>query len=93
MVKPLGKAESEEALMVADAIRRRGIEAEMSFPGRSLGDELGLASERGVRLVVIIGSRERERGVVTIRDMREGRQVEVSREGVAEEVERLLGHG
>lgn len=93
LVKPLGRAESERALMVADAIRRRGIEAEMSFPGRSLGDELGLASERGVRLVVIIGSRERERGVVVIRDMREGRQVEVPVEGVAEEVERLLGDG
>jgi histidyl-tRNA synthetase len=85
--------ESEEALLVAVAIWRWGIEAEMSFSGRSLGDELGLASERGVRLVVIIGSRERERGVVTIRDLREGRQVEVSWEGVAEEVERLLGHG
>ncbi len=93
LVKPLGKAESEHALMVADAIRRRGIEAEMSFPGRSLGDELGLASERGVRLVVIIGSREKERGVVVIRDMREGRQVEVPVEGVAEEVERSLGDG
>ena len=93
LVKPLGRAESEQALMVADAIRRRGIEAEMSFPGRSLGDELGLASERGVRLVVIIGSRERERGTAVIRDMREGRQVEVPVEGVAEEVERLLGDG
>ncbi len=93
LVKPLGRAEAERALMVADAIRRRGIEAEMSFPGRSLGDELGLASERGVRLVVIVGSRETERGVVLIKDMREGRQVEVPVEGVAEEVERLLGHG
>ena len=93
LVKPLGRAESERALMVADAIRRRGIEAEMSFPGRSLGDELGLASERGVRFVVIIGSRERERGTAVIRDMREGRQVEVPVEGVAEEVERLLGDG
>ncbi len=93
LVKPLGRAESERALTVADAIRRRGIEAEMSFPGRSLGDELGLASERGVRLVVIIGSRERERGTAVIRDMREGRQVEVPVEGVAEEVERLLGDG
>jgi len=93
LVKPLGRAESERALTVADAIRRRGIEAEMSFPGRSLGDELGLASERGVRFVVIIGSRERERGTAVIRDMREGRQVEVPVEGVAEEVERLLGDG
>ncbi|MEM2042324.1 MAG: histidine--tRNA ligase [Nitrososphaerota archaeon] len=93
LVKPLTRSDGEYALMVADSVRRRGIAVETAFPGRSLGDELGLASERGVRLVLIVGARERERGVVLVRDMREGRQLEVQREGVAEEVERLLGHG
>lgn len=91
LVKPVTPQERLYAVRVAGLLRRAGIEAELAFPGRPVGEELGLASERGVRFVALIGPRERERGTVSVKDLRTGEQLEFELESLTSEVVSRVG--
>jgi histidyl-tRNA synthetase len=58
-------------------LRARGVSCETDFAGRGLKGMMRHASGLGARRVVIVGDRERERGVAVIRDMAGGEQHEV----------------
>ncbi len=73
-------AEAEiEALCLARDLRSRGIPAEPELTGRSLKKQLRQAHRKGYLRVIIIGRRELEQGVITLRDMIDGSQQEYSR--------------
>lgn len=57
------------AFKAADAIRSSGTSALLDVNRRNLNSALGYASERGIRFVVIIGTREAKENLVTLRDM------------------------
>lgn len=59
------------------ALRARGLRCESDLRGRGLKAMLRHADALGARRVVIIGPRDAEAGVATIRDMRTGEQDEV----------------
>lgn len=86
VVRPVTPQERLYAAKVAGLLRRVGIEAELAFPGRPVGEELGLASERGVRFVALVGPRERERGTVSVKDLRTGEQLELELESLTSEL-------
>jgi histidyl-tRNA synthetase len=72
-----------ESLGIASLLRAGGIRTETYLEeGRDLGRQLRFASRRGIPYAVIAGPDERERGVVTVRDMDTGQQVEVARDEV-----------
>jgi histidyl-tRNA synthetase len=64
-----------EALVTAAALRREGIPAEVYLAEDRTGEQLGYASSRGIPFALLCGPREREQGLVTVRDLRSREQV------------------
>lgn len=66
-----------EAFAMMARLRARGRSCEADRAGRSLKGMMRHAASVGARRTVILGQRERERGVAMVRDMQSGEQVEV----------------
>ncbi|MEW5996678.1 MAG: histidine--tRNA ligase [Candidatus Micrarchaeota archaeon] len=62
----------EYALSVARAFRAEGIPAETDLMGRALGKQLDYANSQGIPFVAVVGKKEMEEGMVTLRDMKSG---------------------
>ncbi|MEX0992057.1 MAG: histidine--tRNA ligase [Actinomycetota bacterium] len=58
-------------------LRRMGVASEAAFEERPLKAQLKMADRAGARFAAIIGDREAEERVVTIKDLRDGSQSEV----------------
>jgi histidyl-tRNA synthetase len=81
------------ALRLATMLRSKGINTDMaSEPGR-LGNQLKHADRIGARFALIAGEEERSRGVVAIRDLVTGDQIEVAAEAAAATLEARLRAG
>ncbi len=68
-----------EALALASEVRGRGVPAETDLLERSLKGQMKYSGRRGFSRVVIIGESEIEQGIVTLRNMENGEQQEISR--------------
>jgi len=73
-----------EYLKLAQELRAAGISTISLFEERGLGKQFGWADKMGVRYALVIGSREFESGIVTVKDMRTGDQVAVDRKEVVQ---------
>ena len=73
-----------ESLLLASELRQRGIAAETEMMDRSLKAQMKYAGRQGYRHVAIIGQDEIASGQITLRDMENGKQKELSREAVFE---------
>lgn len=65
-------------------LRKAGIATDTSYGGRSLKAQFRHADRLGARLAIVVGERDLERGVVTIRDLTSGAQSEVNLDNVTE---------
>jgi histidyl-tRNA synthetase len=80
-----------DSLAVATELRRAGLRTETFLEeGRDLGRQLRFASRRGIPVAIVVGPDERERGVVSVRDMRAGTQESVERSALAEHIRGML---
>ncbi|HEY5685388.1 MAG TPA: histidine--tRNA ligase [Acidimicrobiia bacterium] len=70
------------ALVLAGTLRDGGINAEVALEPDRLAKQLRYADRAGIRFAIIAGEDERDRGVVTVKDLREGTQLEVSPAGL-----------
>ncbi|MEW5785978.1 MAG: aspartate--tRNA ligase [Bacillota bacterium] len=86
-----GEALESESLSLAAEMRPRGIAAEVELISRSLKAQMKHAGRKGYRQVAIIGQRELEQGLITLRDMADGSQEELSRETLWEKIGRTAG--
>jgi len=75
----------EWALFVAREFRRAGIRTLLDLSGRSIGQQLSNIS-RIAEYAVIIGARERDNKMVTMKDLRSGIQKEQSLKDTLSEV-------
>jgi histidyl-tRNA synthetase len=76
-----------DSLQLTSDLRRDGLRAETFLePGRNLGQQFRYASRRGIRYAVVIGPDEIERGVVALKNLESGEQVEIRRDAVVEQV-------
>jgi histidyl-tRNA synthetase len=66
-----------EALATASALRAAGIPTEVYLGGERMGEQLGYASSRGIPYAVLRGPKEKEQGVVTLRDLQTREQAAV----------------
>jgi histidyl-tRNA synthetase len=66
-----------EALATASALRAAGIPTEVYLGGERMGEQLGYASSRGISYAVLRGPKEKEQGVVTLRDLQTREQTAV----------------
>lgn len=71
---PLGEPALVRALALAEDLRRAGLAVEVAYGARRLGAELERAHRARVPRILILGERELEAGVATLRDMTTGEQ-------------------
>lgn len=67
------------AVAIARDLRNAGINTEITVEPRKLAKQMQYADRAGIRFVVICGDDEAARGVVAIKDLRDGQQREVER--------------
>ncbi len=77
-----------QAIALTSELRRAGCSADRAFGGRSMKAQMKAADRSGARVAVIVGSREVEAGVVALRDLVSGEQVEVPRATLVDELTR-----
>jgi histidyl-tRNA synthetase len=75
-VVPVGEAQAEIALIVAQRLRRAGFAADLGFSG-NVAKRMKRANKIGARAAVVIGEAEVARAAATVRDMESGEQTEV----------------
>lgn len=76
----------EYSLELSRKIREAGYTASMDISRRSLSAQLKNASIQGLDYAIIMGDREMEKGVVTIRDLETGEQETVPMDSVLEKI-------
>jgi len=72
------KVAPKEALKLTMDLRQAGLAAEQDFLNRSLKAQLKYADKKGIKLVVILGEEEMQKGQVTVREMQTGSQETVT---------------
>ncbi|HEX9774963.1 MAG TPA: histidine--tRNA ligase [Actinomycetota bacterium] len=77
-VVPLGEDERAAAVALARALRAAGVSADLAYVERGLKAQMKQANKTGARYVALIGAKEREAGVATVRDMESGEQTAVA---------------
>jgi histidyl-tRNA synthetase len=80
-------------LRLATELRAAGIAVEVYPDARKLGAQLKYADRRGHRIVLIVGTRERESGVVQLKDMTKGESRDVPRSDVVAACRAILASG
>jgi histidyl-tRNA synthetase len=73
-----------EGLALVERLRASGLRCEWDLRGRSMKGMMRHAASLGARRAVILGPREHEAGVATVRDMESGEQRQVPLDGLAE---------
>ncbi len=82
----------DEATVIVDQLRARGIAADRAFDGRNMRSQMKVANRVEAPWAVIVGADELANGNVTLRDMRgDTGQTLVSRESLPDELSKRLG--
>ncbi|MBI5548846.1 MAG: histidine--tRNA ligase [Deltaproteobacteria bacterium] len=93
MVLRVEEATTPETLKVASALRAAGISTELYPNVDKLGRQFQYAAERGAKLAVFIGARERDAGTVAVKVLATQQQSEQKQPELARAVLGLLGRG
>lgn len=73
---PLGPDAESSAISLAEDLRNQGIKIEVGYSG-NLAKRMKRADKIGARLAIILGSDELQKGVVSVKDLKDGSQAEV----------------
>jgi histidyl-tRNA synthetase len=85
------EASITDSLLLAGELRGAGLRVDIYPEADKLGKQLKYASSRKIPFVVVVGTDERERGLVSLKEMSSGEQQTVSREIIAETIRERLG--
>lgn len=85
-VLPVTDGEFADALKLADRLRQRGHVVELATGG-ALGKRLKKADKAGARFAVLLGGDELKQGAVTLRDLKDGQQENVTLDRVSQWLE------
>ncbi|MBM2810506.1 MAG: hisS [Chloroflexi bacterium] len=86
LLVPIGPDDYADAAALASKLRGQGIRVELDVRLRGPKADLRHADREGVPIVLIVGERERDEGVVNLRDMAARDEVRVPRLEVIEAV-------
>lgn len=75
---PMGEKESDMAFSLVCELRKHGIVAETDHVGRGIKAQFKYADKIGAEFVGVIGSFELEKGVVKLKNMKDGQEMEVA---------------
>ncbi|MEM5804831.1 MAG: histidine--tRNA ligase [Candidatus Aenigmatarchaeota archaeon] len=69
--------QKEDAMKIAQTLRRAGVPAEFNVSGKGLKKQIEYANARKIKFFVVIGPEEAKEGTAKVRDMASGREEEV----------------
>ena len=84
MVIPIG--DSALGIKAASEFRGKGLKTLMDIMGRGPGKNLSYCNSRGIRFAVLIGEKEKSRGAIKLRDLKDGSEQEL---GVEEAIKTI----
>jgi histidyl-tRNA synthetase len=87
---PLGTAAKDRLLLVVNALRDKGVAADIAFGDRGLKGAMKAADRSGATLAVVAGERDLDAGVVQVKDLRTGEQEPVALDDVVGHIEKRL---
>jgi histidyl-tRNA synthetase len=76
----LGQQESESAYTLVQALRSKGIAAELFHENTKMDKQFKYAEKKHIPFIAIIGSRELEQGVVVVKNLASGEQQALSKD-------------
>lgn len=76
-IAPMGEKESQKAFELVMKLRNKGIVAETDHMGRGIKAQFKYADKICAEYVGVIGSNELEKGVVKVKDMKDGSEREI----------------
>lgn len=71
-----------KAFMLANKLRESGVKTEVNHMGRSIKAEMKYANKLGVSFTTILGDDELQNGIIKLKRMSDGEQIEVSLENI-----------
>ncbi len=77
----IGEGARDRLVLVAAQLRAAGVRVDLAYGGRGLKGAMTAADRSGARVALVLGERDLAAGVVGLKDLRTGEQVEV---GLAE---------
>lgn len=80
------------SMKIANQLRNAGVNTEVHFEARKLGKQFGHADKKGIPLVAVAGPDEIEKGIVTVRRLRDGKEFTVPMNEAADKVNDLLSN-
>lgn len=86
----VGEESISRILEISHLLRLKNISAEMGLGGKSLRSQMRAANKLGAKYVIIVGDDEIEKGIVTLRNMRDGQQETVDVQMVRSTIEAKL---
>jgi histidyl-tRNA synthetase len=84
MIGLMDDARLADALAIATELRAAGVNVEAQLEPKKVAKQFQYADRAGIRFVLLEGSDEAARGVVTVKDLRRNEQFELPRAGLAE---------
>ncbi len=90
LVTVFGEETQSESSKLAAELRSAGIKTELIMEDKKLGKQFNHADKKGIPIVATLGPDEIAQGVVTIKRLKDGEQLTVPRDNVAEKVKTLL---
>lgn len=88
----MGKEAYQQGFKIAHLLRGEGIITEIDYLDRSLKGQMRTANKNRAKFVVIFGESEVSKGKGTVKDMKTGRQEEISLDGFAKRMKEKLGN-
>jgi histidyl-tRNA synthetase len=86
IVVPIGEETKGDALKIASLLRNAGVRVQLEVMGRSVTRTLQDADRKDITHAIILGPKEMEKQVVTLRDMKKREQRTVKTQNLLEEI-------
>jgi histidyl-tRNA synthetase len=83
VVIPLERADVGESMTLAESLRKDGIPVDLVTAAKGPGHGLKVAEKTGAALAILLGQKEREEGIVNVKDLARRTQESLPRLGLA----------
>ncbi|MBU2565156.1 MAG: histidine--tRNA ligase [Candidatus Thermoplasmatota archaeon] len=76
-VIPIGDNAKKRGFEIANMLREKGVKCDIDLIGRSIAKNMKYADSTGVKKAVILGEDEMKENIITLRDMKTGKQEKI----------------
>jgi histidyl-tRNA synthetase len=89
-ISPLGDRAAHHSSILLQRLRHAGYTADQDYSQRSLKSQMREANRQQAQVVILIGDNEIDRGLYSVKDMRDGKQYSVSLNEIDQFIEKIL---